>query len=59
MMLEHLGEPEAANAILDAIEAVLAAGAVLTPDLGGSSSTVELGVAIADHIGSPAPAVVR
>lgn len=59
MMLEHLGEPEAANAILDAIEAVLAAGAVLTPDLGGSSSTVELGVAIAGHVGSPAPAVVR
>ena len=53
MMLEHLGHPEAAAAVLAAIEAVLAEGpdsAPLTPDLGGTGTTVELGTAIADHV---------
>ncbi len=53
MMLEHLGHPEAAAAVLAAIEAVLAEGpdsAPLTPDLGGTGTTVELGAAIADHV---------
>lgn len=49
MMLEHLGEQEAADAIVAAIEQVLAAGdgTVLTPDLGGSGTTRSLGGAIA------------
>ena len=52
MMLEHLGHPRAAAAILSAIEQVLGAGthAPLTPDIGGSANTVELGTAIADAI---------
>ena len=46
MMLDHFGETEAAAAILGAIETVLAAGASLTPDMGGTASTSELGAAI-------------
>ncbi|MCS0497708.1 tartrate dehydrogenase [Ancylobacter sp. MQZ15Z-1] len=46
MMLEHLGEPDAAAAIVAAIEAVLAEGP-RTPDLHGSASTQEVGAAIA------------
>jgi tartrate dehydrogenase/decarboxylase/D-malate dehydrogenase len=55
LMLEHLGHPEAAAAILAAIEAVLQAGpahAPLTRDIGGSASTVDLGRAIAEAISS-------
>jgi tartrate dehydrogenase/decarboxylase/D-malate dehydrogenase len=50
MMLEHLGEAEAAAAIVAAIERVLAAGRVLTPDMGGRATTAELGRAIAAEI---------
>ena len=48
LMLEHLGHPEAAAAVVAAIERVLAdPGAPKTPDLGGVSRTVELGAAVA------------
>jgi tartrate dehydrogenase/decarboxylase/D-malate dehydrogenase len=51
MMLEHLGELGAADAILAAINATLAdPGAPLTPDLGGRGSTSALGGAIASRI---------
>jgi tartrate dehydrogenase/decarboxylase / D-malate dehydrogenase len=50
MMLEHLGEPEAAAAVVGAIEAVLARGAGLTPDLGGTGTTAGLGAAIAAEL---------
>ncbi len=51
MMLEHLGEPEAAAAVVRGIETVLASGnAPKTPDLGGSARTADLGAAIADAI---------
>jgi len=53
MMLDHLGEPEAAAAIMQAIEKVLSSDdAPLTPDLGGSANTIELGRAIAEVIDS-------
>src|SRR5919108_189286 len=42
MMLEHLGERAAATSVVSAIEQVLAAGAVRTPDLGGSAGTREM-----------------
>jgi len=53
MMLEFLGHKDAHDAILQAIEAVLAAGshAPLTPDLGGHASTSDLGRAIAQALG--------
>jgi tartrate dehydrogenase/decarboxylase/D-malate dehydrogenase len=54
MMLEHLGHPEAGAAILAAIEGVLAAGAgnaPLTPDMGGTAGTIDLGKAIVRALG--------
>ncbi len=54
MMLEHLGHPEAGAAVLDAIETVLARGpegAPLTPDIGGTGTTLELGTAVAQALG--------
>jgi tartrate dehydrogenase/decarboxylase / D-malate dehydrogenase len=46
MMLEHLGYPEAAAAVVRAIETVLAEGP-RTPDMGGKAKTVDVGKAIA------------
>lgn len=51
MMLDHLGEPDAAAAILTAVESVLAADpGALTPDLGGAGTTRTVGEAIAARI---------
>jgi tartrate dehydrogenase/decarboxylase/D-malate dehydrogenase len=52
MMLEHLGEPAAAGAIVSAIERALApgSGAPRTPDIGGTAHTEDLGKAIAELI---------
>ncbi|SOZ39142.1 putative tartrate dehydrogenase (plasmid) [Cupriavidus neocaledonicus] len=48
MMLEHLGQPKAAAAIMKAIETVLThPDRVLTPDLGGRATTQEMGAEIA------------
>jgi tartrate dehydrogenase/decarboxylase/D-malate dehydrogenase len=49
LMLEHLGESEAAATILRAIEAVVARGP-RTRDLGGTSTTIEVSRAITDAI---------
>ena len=49
MMLEHLGHPDAAQAIIDAIETILVEGP-RTPDIGGRAKTVELGKAVAEAI---------
>jgi len=48
-MLAHLGEAEAGEAIVKAIERVLQDGP-RTRDLGGSAGTAEVGRAIADAI---------
>jgi len=51
MMLEHLGEAEAAAAVIAAIERVLTSDVPpLTPDLGGTAGTADLGVAIAQAV---------
>ncbi|MFO1039073.1 MAG: tartrate dehydrogenase [Geminicoccaceae bacterium] len=50
MMLDHLGHPEAAASIVAAIERVLASGKSLTPDMGGTATTAELGAAIASEV---------
>jgi len=53
LMLDWLGHPDAAAAVLHAIESVLEAGpkgAPLTRDIGGKASTVDLGRAIADLV---------
>jgi len=46
LMLEHLGEVEAARAVEAAIETVLADGGVLTRDMGGKAGTREMGAAV-------------
>jgi isocitrate dehydrogenase (NAD+) len=47
MMLRHLGELAGASAVERAVDAVLDAGKVRTPDLGGSSATMDVADAIA------------
>jgi tartrate dehydrogenase/decarboxylase / D-malate dehydrogenase len=46
LMLEYLGEGEAAAALMSAIESTTAAGQVRTADLGGSATTSQMGDAI-------------
>ena len=50
MMLDHLGHPEAAEAVEHAIETVLENTSLRTPDLGGKATTQELGKAIAEAL---------
>jgi len=50
MMLEHLGEREAAGAIVHAIERVLGEKTLRTRDLGGNADTVASAKAVADAI---------
>jgi tartrate dehydrogenase/decarboxylase/D-malate dehydrogenase len=50
MLLDHLGEHEAAAAIEGAIAGVLAEGATRTRDMGGKANTKEMGRAIIDAI---------
>jgi tartrate dehydrogenase/decarboxylase / D-malate dehydrogenase len=50
MMLRHFGANEAADSVEHAIAATLAQAKVRTPDIGGSSSTQELGEAIARQV---------
>jgi tartrate dehydrogenase/decarboxylase / D-malate dehydrogenase len=50
MMLDHLGEAEAAGAIVHAIEDVLAEKTLRTRDLGGNADTQACGKAVADAI---------
>ena len=54
MMLEHLGEPDAAAAVLSSVETVLARGGdIRTPDMGGTATTTTLGEAIANAVAGP------
>ncbi len=50
MMLDHLGEPEAAAAVVAAFEDVLKGGGPRTRDLGGNADTKDVGEAIAAAI---------
>jgi tartrate dehydrogenase/decarboxylase/D-malate dehydrogenase len=49
MMLDHLGEPQAAQRLMSAIEAVTASG-LHTPDLGGSATTAQVTRAVCERI---------
>jgi tartrate dehydrogenase/decarboxylase / D-malate dehydrogenase len=51
MMLEHLGHPDAARAVVASIEAALSSGP-RTPDLGGTASTQQVGDVIAEQVRS-------
>ncbi len=50
MMLRHLGIPDAADAVENAIAAILAQAKIRTPDIGGNATTRELGEAIASQV---------
>jgi tartrate dehydrogenase/decarboxylase/D-malate dehydrogenase len=50
MMLEHLGEPEAARRLMQAIESVTADPALHTRDLGGKATTAEVTAAVCARI---------
>lgn len=50
MMLEHLGEDKAARLVEEAASQVLAAREIRTPDLGGRSSTSQVGDAVARKV---------
>ena len=50
MMLEHLGENEAASLLLEAIEDTIKEGKILTRDLGGSASTQDVTLTVIDKI---------
>jgi tartrate dehydrogenase/decarboxylase/D-malate dehydrogenase len=50
MMLDHLGEANAAANIMKAMEGVLRQGQCLTPDLGGTGSTESLGREVANAL---------
>jgi tartrate dehydrogenase/decarboxylase/D-malate dehydrogenase len=50
MMLEHLGEKAAADAIVAAIETLLRQGGPRTRDMGGQSGTEEVGRALAEIV---------
>ncbi len=52
MMLRHLGEVAGASAVEAAVDIVLSGGDVRTPDLGGSSATMEVADAIAGALAS-------
>ena len=51
MLLDHLGEANAAARIIAAVEAVTARGAVLPPDLGGRATTAEVTAAVVAALG--------
>jgi tartrate dehydrogenase/decarboxylase/D-malate dehydrogenase len=48
LMLDHLGEASAAARLMAAIERTLAAGDLLTPDLGGSARTADVTARVCD-----------
>jgi tartrate dehydrogenase/decarboxylase/D-malate dehydrogenase len=50
LMLEHLGQPDAANDLVRAFESVTARG-IRTRDLGGAASTSEVGDAVVRELG--------
>ena len=50
MMLEHLGEKDAAGRLMKAIERVTADKRFHTPDLGGKARTADVTAAIVDAI---------
>lgn len=50
LMLAHLGEPDAANALFAGVRAVIGKGERVTYDLGGTSGTADTGQAIAEEV---------
>jgi tartrate dehydrogenase/decarboxylase/D-malate dehydrogenase len=51
LLLDHLGLARSAQALRSAVASVLDSGQVRTPDLGGTSSTSEMGGAVVAALG--------
>jgi tartrate dehydrogenase/decarboxylase/D-malate dehydrogenase len=51
LLLAHCGHPRAGEAVLAGIEHVLGDSRLGTPDMGGTSTTTEVGTAVADRAG--------
>jgi tartrate dehydrogenase/decarboxylase / D-malate dehydrogenase len=51
MMLEHLGQKDAADAIVAAIETLLQGNGPKTRDMGGEAGTEDVGRALAEIVG--------
>ncbi len=58
MMLEHLGEMEAAKQVMDAVEHVTADTSLHTGDLGGKATTVQVTAAVCAYIAAHTRAAV-
>jgi isocitrate dehydrogenase (NAD+) len=56
LMLRHLGRPDAAARVEDALRAVIAEGKATTYDLGGPAGTSQFADAIVERLGQAAPA---
>src|SRR5258708_37498387 len=54
MMLEHLGEFEAAKRVMQAVEAITADTSLHTGDLGGKATTVQVTAAVCGYIAKAA-----
>ncbi len=52
MMMEHLGEPEIATRMMNALKSVTGEGSVRTPDLGGKSTTEGFSNAVISKLNS-------
>jgi tartrate dehydrogenase/decarboxylase/D-malate dehydrogenase len=50
LMLEHLGEPDAARRLMHAIQTVTSRGETLSPDLGGNATTAQVTDAVIDAV---------
>src|SRR6266702_1997621 len=59
LMLRHLGIPDAADAVEDAVAATLAQSKIRTPDIGGNATTKDLGAAIASQVTEVSQSVSR
>jgi tartrate dehydrogenase/decarboxylase/D-malate dehydrogenase len=56
MLLEHLGETEAAARVMQAIEAVTADPSLHTRDLGGRATTAQVTAAVCERVANAAVA---
>ncbi len=55
LMLDHLGQAEAARSIVRAMESVTGEGVLKTPDQGGRSSTAEVAAGVVARVVEPEP----
>jgi isocitrate dehydrogenase (NAD+) len=50
LLLSHIGEAKGAHALFEGVRTVIGRGKRVTPDLGGTSGTADMGAAIAEEV---------